>query len=130
MLETGGMDFNDQISKTFFGNAFIYEMYKKFIGFFIPPIYTVYYIRLHGVNNQFEVLRSKDGTMTTVIRITRSFSHGRLYHERRYGKGIYHYQSIYENGEKENKMGLSGHHKRKKRKRNMFSLWYYWPQGI
>ena len=41
MLETGGMDFNNQITKTFFNNALNNEMRKIFIGFFIPAIYIV-----------------------------------------------------------------------------------------
>ena len=55
MLETGGMDFNDQITKTFFNNAFNNEMHKTFIGLFIPAIYTEYCTMLHGTNNQFEI---------------------------------------------------------------------------
>ena len=47
-------------------------MHKAFIGFFIPAIYTVYCTMLYGVSNQFEVFRMKDGTTTTVIRITRN----------------------------------------------------------
>ena len=64
------MDFNDQITKTFFNNVFNNEMHKLFIGFFIPAIYNVYYIMLYGMNNQLEILRMKNGTTTTVVEIT------------------------------------------------------------
>ena len=67
MLEAGGMDFNDQITKTVFNNAFNNEMHKVFIGFFVPATYIAYYTMFHGVNNQFEVLRSKDGTTAVKI---------------------------------------------------------------
>ena len=67
------MDFNDQITKTFFNNVFNNEMHKTFIGFFIPSTYIVYCTMLHGMNNQFEILRMKDETTTTVIKITGSF---------------------------------------------------------
>lgn len=43
-----------------------------FIVFFIPAIYTVYYAMFHGMNNQFEVLGSKNtrgGMMATVTKI-------------------------------------------------------------
>ena len=36
MLEVSGMDWNDQIMKTFFYNAFNNEMHEIFIGSFIP----------------------------------------------------------------------------------------------
>ena len=68
------MDFNDQIFKTIFGNAFNNEMHKKFIAFFIPATYIAYYTMLHGMSNQFEVLRMKNGTTTTVIKATGSFT--------------------------------------------------------
>ena len=73
MLETGGMDFNDQITKTFFNNAFNNEMYKVFIDFFIPAIFIAYYTMFHGMNNQLEVLRIKYGT-TTVIKAIGNFT--------------------------------------------------------
>ena len=57
MLKTGGMDFNDQITKTFFNNALNNEMHRALIGFFIPAFYIAYYTMFHGMNNQFEVLR-------------------------------------------------------------------------
>ena len=38
MLKTGGMDFNDQITKTLFNNVLNNEMQKYFIGFFITAI--------------------------------------------------------------------------------------------
>ena len=69
MLKTGGMDFNDQIMKTFFNNVFNNEMHKVFIGFFILAIYIVYCTMFHGMNNQFEVLRIKDGTTTTTTTV-------------------------------------------------------------
>ena len=56
------MDFNNQITKTFFNNTFNNEMHRILIGFFIPAIYTVYYTILHGINNQLEVLRVKNGS--------------------------------------------------------------------
>ena len=69
MLETGGIDFNDQIKKKFFNNVFNNEMHKIFIGFFIPTtFYIAYWIMFHGMNNQFEVLRSKNG-ITTVVTV-------------------------------------------------------------
>ena len=49
-------------------------MHKAFIGFFIPAIYTVYCTMLYGLNNQFEILRVKNGPTTTVIKITGSFT--------------------------------------------------------
>ena len=67
MLETGGIDLNNQITKTFFNNVLNNEMHKTFIGFFIPAIYIVYYTMLHGINNQFEILRMKDETTTTTV---------------------------------------------------------------
>ena len=71
MLETGGMEFNDQTTKTYFNNAFNYEMHKIFIGLPIPETYTAYCTMFHGMNNQFETLRSKDWTTTTTVtRIT------------------------------------------------------------
>ena len=70
MLETGGINFNDQITKTFFNNAFNNEMHKTLIGFFIPAIYIAYYTMFHGMNNKLETLRTKDETTTTVIKIT------------------------------------------------------------
>ena len=73
MSETGGMDFNDQITKTFFNNVFNNEMYKIFIGFFIPAIYIVYCTIFDKMNNQFEFLGSKNGT-TTVIKIIGNFT--------------------------------------------------------
>ena len=69
MLETGKMDFNDQITKKFFNNALNNEMHKIFIGFFITAIYSVYCPMFYGMNNQFEVLRVKNGMTTTVINI-------------------------------------------------------------
>ena len=69
-LKKGWMDFNDQITKTFLNNALNNEMHKTLIGFFIPTIYTVYCTMFHGVNNQLKILQSKDGTTTTVIKIT------------------------------------------------------------
>ena len=74
MLGTGGMDFNNQIFKTFFSNAFNNEMHKAFIGFIIPATYIAYYTLFYGMSNRFEVLRSKDGTKTTVIKITGNFN--------------------------------------------------------
>ena len=74
MLKTGGMDFNDQITKTFFNNVLNNEMHKIFIGSFIPIIYTVYCTMFHGMNNQLEGLRSKNGTATTVIKVIGSFT--------------------------------------------------------
>ena len=59
MLETGGMDFNDQITKKFFNNVFTNEMHKIFTGYFIPAIYIAYCTMFHGMNNQFEILRVK-----------------------------------------------------------------------
>ena len=73
-METGGMDFNDQITKTFFTNVFNNEMHKAFIGFFIPANYIVYYTMFHRMNNQFETLRSKNGTTTTVIKAIGNFT--------------------------------------------------------
>ena len=70
----GGMDFNDQITKTFFNNVFNNEMHKIFIGFFIPAIYIVYYTMFHGMNNQFEILRVKNKMMTTVIKVIENFT--------------------------------------------------------
>ena len=67
------MDFNDQITKTFFNNVLNNEIHKAFIGFFIPAFYIAYYTMFHKLNNQFEILRSKDGTTPTVIKIARSF---------------------------------------------------------
>ena len=51
MLETGGMDFSDQITKKFLNNALNNEMHKAFIGFFIPATYIAYYTILRGINN-------------------------------------------------------------------------------
>ena len=76
MLKTGGMDFNDQITKTFFNNALNNEMHRALIGFFIPAFYIAYYTMFHGMNNQFEVLRSKNGTTTTVVKIIKNFIMG------------------------------------------------------
>ena len=73
-METGGMDFNDQITKTFFNNVFNNETDKTFIGFFIPAISIVYCTMFHGMNNQFEILRVKNGTTTTLIKVTKSFT--------------------------------------------------------
>ena len=117
MLETGGMDFNDQITKTFFNNVFNNEMHKTFIGFFIPESYIVYYTMLYGMSNQFEILRMKDGT-TTTNKNYRGFYYGRFHHGWRNGLGVYRDQFSNENGKKadgkaEGKMGLSNHHKGK-----------------
>ena len=76
MLETEGMDFNDQITKTFFNKFFNNEMHKTFIGFFIPAIYIAYCNMFHGINNQFEVLRVKNGMTTTIIKIIENFTTG------------------------------------------------------
>ena len=67
------MNFDDQITKTIFNNL-NNEMHKVLIGFYIPAIYIVYCTMFHGMNNQFEVLRLKDGTMTTVVRVTFFFT--------------------------------------------------------
>ena len=75
MLEAGGMDFSDQVTKTFLNNVFNNEMHKAFIGFFIPATYTAYYTMFHGMNNQLKVLRSKNWTTTTTVtRVTKSFT--------------------------------------------------------
>ena len=76
MLETGGMDFSDQVTKTFLNNALNNEMHKTFIGFLIPATYTAYCTMFHGMSNQLKVLRSKDWTTTTttVARVTGSFT--------------------------------------------------------
>ena len=75
MLETGGMDFSDQVTKTFLNNAFNNEMHKTLIGLFIPATYTAYCTMYHGMNNQLEALRSKDWTTTTTVtRVTGSFT--------------------------------------------------------
>ena len=74
MLETGGMDFSDQVTKTFLNNAFNNEMHKTFIGFFIPATYIAYCTMLHKTNNRLKALRSKNWTTTTVTRITKSFT--------------------------------------------------------
>ena len=66
-LETGVMDFSDHVTKTFFNNVFNNEMYKNFIDFFIPATYIAYYTMFHKMINQFEVLRSKNGTTTTTV---------------------------------------------------------------
>ena len=66
--------FNDQITKTFFNNVFNNKMHKIFIGFFIPTIYTVYCIIFHGMNNQFETLRVKNGMTTKVIKVSKNFT--------------------------------------------------------
>ena len=67
------MEFNDQITKIFFNNVFNNEMHKTFIGFFMPAIYIVYCTMFHGIINQFEVLRVKNGMTTTIIKATKSF---------------------------------------------------------
>ena len=74
LLKTKGMDFNDQITKTFFNNVLNNEMHKTLTSFFIPAFYIAYCTMFHGMNNQFEILRSKIGTTTTtVIKITKNF---------------------------------------------------------
>ena len=100
------MDFNDQIAKTFFNNAFNNEMHKTFIGFFIPAIYIVYYIMFHGMNNQFEILRMKNGMTTTVIKVPKNVKKFTTVNSITTND-----QFIYENGGE--KMGVSGHHKKK-----------------
>ena len=60
MLEAGKINWNDQITKTFFNNALNTEMHKALIGFPIPPTYTGYCNMFHGMNNQSELLRFKD----------------------------------------------------------------------
>ena len=72
MLEAWGINWNDQIAKTFLNNVVNNEMHKNFIGIFIPKIYTVYCIIFYGMNNQFEALQSKDVMTATVIKITRN----------------------------------------------------------
>ena len=73
----GGINWNDQIMKTFFNNGFNNEMHKLFIALFILAVYIVYYNMFHGMNNQFEILRSKNGMTTTLMKIiknTKSFT--------------------------------------------------------
>ena len=48
-------------------------MHKTLIGFFFPATYNAYCTMFHGMNNQFEILRSKNGT-TTVIRVIGNFT--------------------------------------------------------
>ena len=74
MLEAGRIDWNDQVTKTFFNNALNTEMHKALIGFPIPPTYTGYCNMFHGMNNQFELLRFKDKRdgLTTIIKITKN----------------------------------------------------------
>ena len=57
------MDFNNQITKTFFNNALNNEMHKTFIGFFIPAIYIAYCTMFHRRNNQIKILRVKNGIL-------------------------------------------------------------------
>ena len=70
----GGMDFNDQITKTFFNNTLNNNMLKVFNGLYIIAIYIAYYTMFHGMNNQFEILRPKNGTTTTVIKSLEKFT--------------------------------------------------------
>ena len=122
MLETGGMEFIDQFSKTFFGNVFNNEMHKIFIGSFIPTIYIAYFIMCHGVINQFETLRSKNGMTATAIKITGNFTTVNFT-----TNDVMDWEFIITSSFTKIvvKMCLSGHYK----KRSMFSLWYCWPQG-
>ena len=113
LLKTGGMDFNDQITKTFFNNVFNNKMHKTFIGFFIPAIYIVYYTIFHVMNNQFETLRVKNGTTTTVIKVAKSFTTINST-----TNAVMDWEST-----------IPSSFTKMVRKKNWVSLWYCWPQS-
>ena len=123
MLKTGRINFNDQITKTFINNVFNNEMHKIFIGFFyIPTIYTVFYVLFHEMNNQFEILRLKNVTMTTVIKLIKFYTRVNSI-----TNDVINWEftitSSFTKMVKKKKKGFSAIIK------NMFSLWYCWPQN-
>ena len=118
------MDFNDQITKTFFINVLNNEMHKTLIGFFIPAIYIVYYTMFHGMNNQFEILRVKDGMTTTVIKITKNFTTVNSTTNDVMDWEFTITSSFTKMVKKQ--LGFSGHHK--EREGGLFSMWNFWAQ--
>ena len=135
MLKTKKINFNDQITKTFFNNVFNNEMHKAFIGFFIPAIYIVYCTMFHGMNNQFEVLRVKDETTMTVVRVTRSYT---TVNSTTNDEMDWEFTNVTSSAtrtakkpteRRKTKWVFPAIIKEKKRKGGLFSLLNCWPQG-
>ena len=90
-------------------------MHKTFIGFFIPSIYIIYCTMFHGMNNQFEVLGVKNGMTTTVIKAIGNFTTVNSITNDVMDWEFTITNSLTKMVKK--KMGLSGHHKEKRKKK-------------
>ena len=67
MLEVGGLNWDEQVKKTFLNNAINTSLQEAIIATPIPATYVGYCDLLHGMNNNLEALRTKKSVKLVVI---------------------------------------------------------------